>query len=117
MRCFAAGSVGMIDIAVVKALHPEVSVMLHHGALFVTSAVLIVTGLEFLAIGLPGELQIRHHHTLRKPVPYFIERIVYSSEGIEPPVQEATPKRYILRKSGSNLAQIATGTLQVCERP
>jgi hypothetical protein len=32
--------------------------------------------LEFLAIGLLGELQVRHHHSLERPVPYAVDRIV-----------------------------------------
>jgi glycosyltransferase involved in cell wall biosynthesis len=73
-----AGGVGMFDLAASKILHPDVSLMLQHGPLFVISAVLMVAGIEFLAIGLLGELQVRHHHTSRKPVPYAIDRIVAS---------------------------------------
>jgi glycosyltransferase involved in cell wall biosynthesis len=77
-----AGGVGMFALAASKILHPDVSLMLKHGPLFVTSAALIVAGIEFLAIGLLGELQVRHHHTLRNPVPYAVDRIVssYNSE-------------------------------------
>ena len=71
-----AGGVGMFDLAASKILHPDVSLMLQHGPLFVTSAVLVVAGLQFLAIGLLGELQVRHHHTLRTPAPYAVDRIV-----------------------------------------
>jgi glycosyltransferase involved in cell wall biosynthesis len=71
-----AGVVGIFDLAASKILHPDVSVMFRHGPLFVTSAALMAAGIEFLAIGLLGELQVRHHHTLRKPVPYAVDRIV-----------------------------------------
>lgn len=73
-----AGVAGMCDVAASKLLHPNVSLMLRHGPLFVTSAVLMVAGIEFLAIGLLGELQVRHHHTLQKPAPYAVDQIVNS---------------------------------------
>jgi glycosyltransferase involved in cell wall biosynthesis len=78
LLCTLAGGVGMFGLAASKILHPDVSLMLQHGPLFVTSAALIVAGIEFLAIGLLGELQVRHHHTLQKPAPYAVDRIVTS---------------------------------------
>ncbi len=71
-----AGGAGLLDLAAGKIIHPEISVMFRHGPLFAASAVLIVAGIQFLAIGLLGELQVRHHHTSQKPVPYAVDRIV-----------------------------------------
>jgi hypothetical protein len=44
--------------------------------MFVIGAVLIVAGIQMLAIGLLGELQVRHFHASRDAAPYAIERIV-----------------------------------------
>jgi len=47
-----------------------------HGPLFVIAGVLILAGIQMLAIGLLGELQVRHFHTSQSPAPYTVERIV-----------------------------------------
>jgi len=47
-----------------------------HGPMFVIGGVLIVAGLQLLAIGLLGELQVRHYHTRRHPSPYAVDRLV-----------------------------------------
>ncbi len=74
--CALIGGGGMLDLLVSKILHPSIQLMDRHGLLFVTSAVLMVAGIEFLATGLLGELQVRHYHTLQKPAPYAVDRIV-----------------------------------------
>jgi hypothetical protein len=38
--------------------------------------VLILAGIQMLAIGLLGELQVRHYYTTQQRVPYAIDRIV-----------------------------------------
>ncbi len=70
------GSAISLALAVIKALHPHVSIMDQHGPMFVIGAVLIVAGIQMLAIGLLGELQVRHHFTAQHPTPYAIERTV-----------------------------------------
>ena len=47
-----------------------------HGPLFVIAGVLILAGIQMLAIGLLGELQVRHYHTAQHRAPYAIDRIV-----------------------------------------
>jgi len=59
-----------------KILHPHQSLMEAHGPLFVFGAVLIVAGIQLLALGLLGELQVRHYNTSQNRAPYAIERIV-----------------------------------------
>jgi hypothetical protein len=44
--------------------------------MFVLGSVMIVAGIQLLAIGLLGELQVRHFHTSRQRTPYAIERMV-----------------------------------------
>jgi uncharacterized membrane protein YidH (DUF202 family) len=59
-----------------KLLNPRLSLMELHGPMFVIGAVLIVAGIQMLAIGLLGELQVRHFHSSQNPAPYTIDRIV-----------------------------------------
>ena len=51
-------------------------VMEQHGPLFVIAGVLILAGIQLLAIGLLGELQVRHYHTATQRAPYTIDRLV-----------------------------------------
>ena len=72
-----AGSVISAALLVLKLLHPHQSVMDQHGPLFVVGGVLIVSGIQLLAIGLLGELQVRHYFTSnQQPTPYTIDRMV-----------------------------------------
>ena len=70
---------GFISAALlgIKILHPHQNVMDQHGPLFVVGGVLIVSGIQLLAIGLLGELQVRHYFTSTSiPRPYTIDRMV-----------------------------------------
>ena len=44
--------------------------------MFVIAGVLIVAGIQMLAIGLLGELQVRHYYTTQQRAPYAIDRLV-----------------------------------------
>jgi len=68
--CMAATLLGM------KILDPHMDVMRHHGPMFVIGSVLIVSGIQMLAIGLLGELGVRHFYTGRQRTPYSIESMV-----------------------------------------
>jgi len=59
-----------------KILNPHQSVMDAHGPLFVIAGVMMLGGIQMLAIGLLGELQVRHYHTSQQRAPYAIDRIV-----------------------------------------
>lgn len=59
-----------------KLVHPTLAVMKEHAPLFVVGAVLIVAGVQLLAIGLIGELLVRHHYTSQQPTPYAVEQFV-----------------------------------------
>src|ERR1700691_335204 len=52
------------------------AVMDTHGPVFVVAGVLILAGIQMLAIGLLGELQVRHYHTSSHRAPYAIDRLV-----------------------------------------
>ena len=59
-----------------KLLNPSMDVMHHHGPMFVIGSVLIVSGIQLLAIGLLGELQVRHYYTSQHPTSYTVDRLV-----------------------------------------
>jgi hypothetical protein len=70
------GSSISVWLLVLKAIHPHQSLMDQHGPLFVVGAVLIVAGIQLLALGLLGELQVRHYHTMQNRAPYTVDRLV-----------------------------------------
>jgi glycosyltransferase involved in cell wall biosynthesis len=71
-----AGSVISAILLGMKILDPHMSILNLHGPLFVIGAVLIVAGIQMLAIGLLGELQVRHYYTLEHRAPYAVDRLV-----------------------------------------
>jgi hypothetical protein len=71
-----AGSIISTVLLAEKLLHPHRSLMDLHGPMFVVGAVLIVAGMQMLAIGLLGELQVRHYHTMQNRAPYTVDRLV-----------------------------------------
>jgi glycosyltransferase involved in cell wall biosynthesis len=60
----------------IKILNPHQNVMDQHGPMFVIAGVLIVAGIQMLAIGLLGELQVRHYYTTQQRSPYAVDRLV-----------------------------------------
>jgi glycosyltransferase involved in cell wall biosynthesis len=78
--CMAAILLGM------KIVDPQMDVMRHHGPMFVIGSVLIVSGIQMLAIGLLGELGVRHFYTGRQRTPYSIESMVRLRVSQEPRV-------------------------------
>ncbi len=71
-----AGSIVSVILLALKIMHPEQNVMDQHGPMFVIGAVLIVAGIQMLAIGLLGELQVRHYYASQNRSPYAIDRLV-----------------------------------------
>jgi len=87
------GALGMVAGSFISALllgmkivHPHQNVMDVHGPLFVIAGVLILAGIQMLAIGLLGELQVRHFHTSQQRAPYAIDRIVRLRTPEEPSI-------------------------------
>jgi len=78
--CMAAILLGM------KILNPRMDVMHNHAPMFVIGSVLIVSGIQLLAIGLLGELGVRHFYTGRQRTPYSIESMVCLRVSEEPHV-------------------------------
>jgi glycosyltransferase involved in cell wall biosynthesis len=70
------GSVISTVLLLEKLFNPHESLMELHGPMIVVGAVLIVAGIQLLAIGLLGELQVRHYHTMQNRAPYTVDRLV-----------------------------------------
>jgi len=71
-----AGCLISLALAWAKIMHPHQSMMELHGPMFVIGAVLIVAGIQMLAIGLLGELGVRHYYTAQHRAPYAVDRIL-----------------------------------------
>lgn len=74
----AGGGIG-VWLAVQKIMRPEWNVIEAHGPLMVFAAVLIVAGVQMLALGLLGEMQARYHHQPQRRVPYSVDRVLRAS--------------------------------------
>jgi glycosyltransferase involved in cell wall biosynthesis len=70
------GSTMAATLLGMKLIHPEVSLMRAHGPMFVIGSVLIVAGIQMLAIGLLGELMVRHYYSSQRPAAYSVDRLV-----------------------------------------
>jgi glycosyltransferase involved in cell wall biosynthesis len=80
------GSLGILGILggsgmaaallLLKLFNPHMSMMRNHAPLFVIGSVLIIAGIQMLAIGLLGELQVRHYYSSQHPASYAIDRLV-----------------------------------------
>src|SRR5437588_9632939 len=75
-----SGSLLALWLAQQKILH-NANVMDAHGPLLVFAAVLIVAGVQLLALGLLGEMQVRHYHEPARRAPYSVDRILRSHTG------------------------------------
>jgi glycosyltransferase involved in cell wall biosynthesis len=58
-----------------KFIHGE-DLLVHHGPLMIFAAVLFLAGLNMLAVGLLGEMQVRHYHEPSRRAPYSVDRIL-----------------------------------------
>ncbi len=68
------GAVATLLLALKLFTHQHT--MDEHGPLFVVAGILILAGIQMLAIGLLGELQVRHYHHSGQRAPYAIDRLV-----------------------------------------
>jgi glycosyltransferase involved in cell wall biosynthesis len=65
-------------VLMLMKLFTGVHVMDSHGPLMVSAAVLIVAGVQLLALGLLGEMQVRHYHEPTRRAPYSVDRVLRS---------------------------------------
>jgi len=50
--------------------------MTQHGPLMIFAAVLIVSGVQLLALGLLGEMQVRHYHEPARRAPSSVDLVL-----------------------------------------
>jgi glycosyltransferase involved in cell wall biosynthesis len=91
------GTVGMLSILggswvagwllVEKFLH-HADVMTQHGPLMIFAAVLLLAGLNMLAVGLLGEMQVRHYHEPTRRAPYSVDRLLRAQSSEEHTISE-----------------------------
>jgi len=79
------GTVGMFSILagcgisswmILDKLVYHTDVMTQHGPLMIFSAVLLLGGINLLALGLLGEMQVRHYHEPAQRAPYSVDRVL-----------------------------------------
>jgi glycosyltransferase involved in cell wall biosynthesis len=63
-------------------------IMTEHGPLMMFSAVLILAGVQLVALGLLGEMQVRHFHEPAHRAPYVVERILRADKSQESTLAE-----------------------------
>ena len=56
------------------------NIMDAHGPLLVFASVLILAGVQLLALGLLGEMQVRHYYAPAQRAPYSVAEVLRSSE-------------------------------------
>src|SRR5580693_3992552 len=81
-----AGSLISTVLLGLKLFDEHGGVMDQHGPLFVIGGVMILAGIQMLAIGLIGELQVRHYYTSQNRSPYAIDRLVRLRAPEEPSI-------------------------------
>ena len=71
-----AGGSGISLYLMAEKVLRHVNVMDTHGPLMVSAAVLLVAGIQLLALGLLGEMQVRHYYEPSRRAPYSIDRVL-----------------------------------------
>jgi len=75
MLSILAGSGVALWLGVQKFLN-HAEIMTHHGPLMIFAAVLLLAGLNLLAVGLLGEMQVRHFYEPSRRAPYSVDRVL-----------------------------------------
>jgi glycosyltransferase involved in cell wall biosynthesis len=75
MLSILAGSGVAVWLGVQKFLN-HADIMTHHGPLMIFAAVLLLAGLNLLAVGLLGEMQVRHFYEPSRRAPYSVDRVL-----------------------------------------
>jgi hypothetical protein len=70
------GGMGITAWLFVEKFVRHTHVMMEHGPMMIFAAVLLLAGLNLLAIGLLGELQVRHYHEPTRRAPYSVDRVI-----------------------------------------
>jgi hypothetical protein len=79
------GTVGMLSIFSGSSLglwllgekfFHHADIMMQHGPLMIFAAVLLLAGMNLLAVGLLGEMQVRHFYGPKSRTPYSVDRVL-----------------------------------------
>jgi glycosyltransferase involved in cell wall biosynthesis len=91
------GTVGMVSILggsgiagwlMVDKFLTHSDTMAEHGPLMIFAAVLLLAGLNMLAVGLLGEMQVRHYHEPARRAPYSVDRLLRTQSSEEHTISE-----------------------------
>jgi len=82
------GGSGVAGWLLVEKFLNHNDVMTQHGPLIIFAAVLILAGLNMLAIGLLGEMQVRHYHEPSRRAPYYVDRVLRAQSSEQHHVSE-----------------------------
>src|SRR3954471_14108736 len=58
----------------------HVQLMDHHGPLMIFAAVMLLAGVQLVALGLLGEMQVRHYYTAFEATPYSVARVIRTKQ-------------------------------------
>jgi hypothetical protein len=64
----------------IEKFYRGVPVMGQHGPLMIFAAVLILAGVQLLALGLLGEMQVRHYYTSFEATPYSVAKVIRTKQ-------------------------------------
>src|SRR5712672_4412895 len=70
------GGVGITAWLFLEKFVRHNSIMAVHGPMMIFASVLLLAGFNLLAIGLLGEMQVRHYHEPAQRAPYSVERLL-----------------------------------------
>jgi glycosyltransferase involved in cell wall biosynthesis len=87
MLSMLSGS-GVASWLLVEKFLRHSEVMSQHGPLMIFAAVLLLAGLNLLAIGLLGEMQVRHYHEPTRRAPYSVDRLLRAHSSEEHTISE-----------------------------
>ena len=79
MTALIAGGCISLWLMGLKVLY-HTHVMTEHGPLMIFAAVLLLAGVQLVALGLLGEMQVRHFHEPAHRAPYVVERILRTDQ-------------------------------------
>jgi glycosyltransferase involved in cell wall biosynthesis len=71
-----SGSILAAFVLGMKLLNPQLAVMDYHGPIVVIGSILVVCGIQLLALGLMSELHVRHYYTNQCQYAYTVDRII-----------------------------------------
>jgi hypothetical protein len=80
MYSILAGSAIGVWLLIEKFVR-HVGLMENHGPLLVFAAVLIVAGMQLLALGLLGEMHVHHYYEPERKRPYSVDRVLRPESG------------------------------------